>query len=117
LGRPYLRDLIDTTHVYLKMMEKFCQGSIVVQTKVRNSKAKKKKSQQKSKKSNKPTKEQVSVSESFRVPFPFKIKQMECFLLPPGKVRARMGRASFCKSLDCAGEQRQLAGGGASVAL
>jgi timeless len=31
--RNYLRDLIDTTNVFMKMMEKFCQGSVMVQSK------------------------------------------------------------------------------------
>ena len=33
--RSYLRDLIELTHIYFKMMEKFCQGTIVVQDKRR----------------------------------------------------------------------------------
>lgn len=40
----FLRELIDTTNVFLKMMEKYCQGTIVVQ-----SRSKKKKSGKKSK--------------------------------------------------------------------
>jgi timeless len=38
----FLRDLIDTTNVYLKMMEKYCQGSIVVQSRSKKKKANKK---------------------------------------------------------------------------
>lgn len=56
--RNYLRDLIDTTSVYLKMMEKFCSGSIVVQTKVK-SKAKKKPTKRRPKQK---STEEVSVS-------------------------------------------------------
>lgn len=51
----YLRDLIDTANVYLKMMEKYCQGSIVVQTRMKKSKpTKKKPTKVKSKKKSKP---------------------------------------------------------------
>ncbi|KAL7020730.1 hypothetical protein ACKWTF_011627 [Chironomus riparius] len=61
--RMYLRDLIDTTNVYMKMMEKFCQGSVVVQTKVKKDKKKKKKADKnatkKVKQSKKPSKEEV----------------------------------------------------------
>lgn len=38
----FLRDLIDTTNVYLKMMEKYCQGSIVVQSRSKKKKVSKK---------------------------------------------------------------------------
>lgn len=38
----FLRDLIDTTNVYLKMMEKYCQGSIVVQSRTKKKKSSKK---------------------------------------------------------------------------
>lgn len=31
--RSYLRDVIDTANIYLKMMQKFCQGKVVVQKK------------------------------------------------------------------------------------
>lgn len=55
--RNYLRDLIDTTNVYLKMMEKFCQGSVMVQTKVKN----KSKSKRKATKPKPPSKEEVLV--------------------------------------------------------
>lgn len=37
----FVRDLIDTTNVYLQMIEKYCQGSIMVQSKVKNKKPKK----------------------------------------------------------------------------
>lgn len=63
--RMYLRDLIDTTNVYMKMMEKFCQGSVVVQTKVKKDKKKKKKANKnatkKATESKKPSKEEVMV--------------------------------------------------------
>lgn len=42
--KSMLRDSIDTTNVYFKMMENFCKGKIVVQTKKRNVKRKKGKS-------------------------------------------------------------------------
>ena len=35
-----LRDTIDTTNVYFKMMENFCKGKVVVQTKKKNVKRK-----------------------------------------------------------------------------
>ena len=61
----YLRDLIDTTNVYMKMMEKFCQGSVVVQTKVKKDKRKKKKADKnatkKVKESKKHSKEEIMV--------------------------------------------------------
>lgn len=37
----FLRDLIDTTNVYLQMIEKYCQGSIMVQSRVKSQKPKK----------------------------------------------------------------------------
>jgi timeless len=40
--RMYLRDLIDTANVYLKLMERFCRGSIMVQAKVKRAGKKKK---------------------------------------------------------------------------
>ena len=39
----FVRDLIDTTNVYLQMIEKYCQGSIMVQSKVKSKKPTKKK--------------------------------------------------------------------------
>lgn len=59
--RNYLRDLIDTTSLYLKMMEKFCSGSIVVQTKVK-SKAKRKATKRPTKRPKQLSKEEVLVS-------------------------------------------------------
>lgn len=62
----FLRDLIDTTNVYMKMMEKFCQGSIVVQTKAKKKKkAPSKKAGERKKKDlqakKQPSKEEVMV--------------------------------------------------------
>lgn len=46
----YMRDVVETTHIFFKLMEKFCNGSMVVQDKKKSrAKGKKgKKSKQKS---------------------------------------------------------------------
>lgn len=33
--RSYLRDVIETVNLFIKMLEKFCQGTVYVQTKMR----------------------------------------------------------------------------------
>ena len=50
--KSYLRDVIDTVNIYLKMLEKFCKGNIVVQTKGKKQKKKSKKSKRPSKENN-----------------------------------------------------------------
>ncbi|KAG5666559.1 hypothetical protein PVAND_014577 [Polypedilum vanderplanki] len=60
--RMYLRDLIDTANVYLKLMERFCQGSIMVQAKVKKNKTKKKK-----KKKEKIVEDQKSAEEKLQI--------------------------------------------------
>jgi timeless len=35
MHRAYLRDVIETTHLFFKMLEKFCQGTVRVQGKKR----------------------------------------------------------------------------------
>lgn len=86
-NRNYLRDLIDTTSVYLKMMEKFCQGSIVVQTKVKT----KSKSKRKTAKPKPPSKEEVTVRKPGK---PIKtFVHLRLWML--GKVGQRMGWKNF----------------------
>ncbi|CAO1421421.1 unnamed protein product [Diamesa hyperborea] len=50
--KSYLRDIIDTVNIYLKMLEKFCKGNIVVQKKVKKTKKKSKKPKKLSKEDN-----------------------------------------------------------------
>lgn len=52
--KSYLRDIVDTVNIYLKMLENFCKGNIVVQKKV-------KKSKKKSKKTKRPSKEDIAL--------------------------------------------------------
>lgn len=49
INRAYMQDVVETTHIFFKLMEKFCNGNMVVQDK-RKSRAKGKKTK-KSKKS------------------------------------------------------------------
>lgn len=62
----FLRELIDTTNVFLKMMEKYCQGTIVVQSRTQKKKSGKKPKVKSSKKEKpekkKLTKEEIMVS-------------------------------------------------------
>ncbi|KNC23795.1 hypothetical protein FF38_01292 [Lucilia cuprina] len=51
--KAYLRDVVETANIFIKMMEKFCKDSVVVQDKKRT----KKRSNKKSKKSEKPVQE------------------------------------------------------------
>lgn len=51
--RAFLRDVVETANIFIKMMEKFCKDSVVVQDKKRS----KKRSNKKSKKSDKPQQE------------------------------------------------------------
>ena len=50
-NRTYMRDVVETTHIFFKLMEKFCNGSVVVQDK-KKSRAKSKKSKKSAKTSN-----------------------------------------------------------------
>lgn len=50
-NRMYMRDVVETTHIFFKLMEKFCNGSVVVQDK-RKSHANGKKAKKLSKPSN-----------------------------------------------------------------
>jgi hypothetical protein len=111
--RNYLRDLIVTVCVYLKMMEKFCQGSVLVQTKVKN----KKKSKKKVAKPKQPSKEEVLVRKICRG----EIQRVNFSLIPlilllqhAGKAGGRMGRAYFNEFGCGALERYQLAGRGTS---
>jgi hypothetical protein len=40
-ARAYLRDVVETVNIFFKMLEKFCQGSVVVQTKSKRKSQKK----------------------------------------------------------------------------
>uniref|UniRef100_A0A1I8N7D7 Timeless C-terminal domain-containing protein n=1 Tax=Musca domestica TaxID=7370 RepID=A0A1I8N7D7_MUSDO len=51
--KAFLRDVVETANIFIKMMEKFCKDSVVVQDKKRS----KKRSNKKSKKSDKPKQE------------------------------------------------------------
>ncbi|XP_065358652.1 protein timeless homolog [Calliphora vicina] len=51
--KAYLRDVVETANIFIKMMEKFCKDSVVVQDKKRS----KKRSNKKTKKSEKPSQE------------------------------------------------------------
>lgn len=62
-NRLYLRDVVETTHIFFKLMEKFCNGSVVVQDKGR-SRAKKAKKATSNKSNAKPA-EPESVSHFF----------------------------------------------------
>lgn len=54
--RVFLRDVVDTANVFIKMMERFCQDAVVVQDKKRGAAGKKKKkTQQPAKPSQQPT--------------------------------------------------------------
>lgn len=53
--KSYLRDTVDTVNIYLKMLEKFCKGNIVVQKKVKKSKKKT------SKKTKRQSKEDIAI--------------------------------------------------------
>lgn len=63
--RAYLRDVVEMVHIFYKMMEKFCNGRVVVQDK---SKPRRKKKQTKGK--SKGTKQKKSADEE-RVSFCF----------------------------------------------
>lgn len=83
-------------NVYLKMMEKFCQGSIVVQTKV---KAKRKKRIEKPKKL---SKEEIEVSAKiiFNLNYPTNTriqtkKASNISVFSAGKVGQRLGRTDL----------------------
>lgn len=49
--RLYMRDVVETTHIFFKLMEKFCNGSVVVQDKHKRQQKRKKTKKQKSKSS------------------------------------------------------------------
>lgn len=51
--RAFLRDVVETANVFIKMMERFCQGEVVVQDKRRAGGAGKKKKQKAASKSKK----------------------------------------------------------------
>lgn len=50
-----MRDVVETTHIFFKLMEKFCNGSVVVQDK--------RKARQKGKKMKKPAKSASETNE------------------------------------------------------
>lgn len=47
----YMRDVVEAAHVFFKLMEKFCNGSVVVQDKNKKSRKKSKSTKKTSKKS------------------------------------------------------------------
>ncbi|XP_033149795.1 protein timeless homolog [Drosophila busckii] len=58
--KVYLRDVVETANVFIKMMERFCQDSVVVQDKRRIIKKKKQPKSAKSKLTAQPTEEELS---------------------------------------------------------
>lgn len=72
--RVFLRDVVDTANVFIKMMERFCQDAVVVQDKRRGAagKRKKKKKQQASNKPSKSSQQPTEVSgKSVKIEFIF----------------------------------------------
>jgi timeless len=58
-----LRDVVETVNIFFKMLEKFCQGSVVVQTKSKRKSQKKRTSKQKAAGSRKQAKQQLTAAE------------------------------------------------------